>query len=299
MKTSVHVLKSNIPILAAIALLSMLASSCQSPAVTSGNSSNLKLSFRVMGTSSSSSASKMGTTSLSQTKKVIPPVSGIPARLLLPTASSLIVVLYPENSSLPMPTPQTVAIPSSGDEQVVSASFSDVPWGNYDLLAVAYDADKNPQFENAVENFAVSSSTSSATINLIPVNFTVVVPENYTYTFPLDTLTPGQAYSFAVATSSVLSDGTSYFHSIPSGSYEITSVDTSTFTAKLFVQNLDGSLIYSGDVSGSSISPASSGSSIYVTPSSDSTLTFVTFYYTGTTGASSDIVINNDYYYAP
>lgn len=142
-----------IPLVAAMMLVVLLAGACKGATVSSGSGSksDVALSFRVLGGAAASA---------SLSSKAI---SG----LILPSASKLTVSLTPVDSGLPTPDSQTVAISSTG-ASTVSVTFSDLELGEYAVKAVASDSSGAAQFQQSA-TLTVSESSTSATLNLVPV----------------------------------------------------------------------------------------------------------------------------------
>jgi hypothetical protein len=147
------------PLPAIMTLVAVLLCSCQAHSAggSSGNSSDLALKFKVMQLPSLES---------------VPGASSAPSKsvskLIMSTAKYMTVILEPMDSGNSLPIAQTVDIPSTSGEPVVTVTFSDVAWGKYTVSAVASDAGGNAQFgENSVID--VSGSTQAVSLTLTPV----------------------------------------------------------------------------------------------------------------------------------
>lgn len=245
-----------------IIIATVLTVSCQANSISSGSkSSDLKLSFKVLGLSTSTQNSSSATKAVS--------------KLLLSSASSLTVSLTPTDSSLTTPAAQTVAISGSG-ALTLSATFTDVEYGTYTVKAVASDSSGNAQFQQS-GTVTVSASTSAVTLNLVPANPTTVVN---LADYVMEGLAAGSVYMMEVP-ASLLSGGEYYIY------YYYGSTDN--FTA--YALNPDGSLNSSSSYSGGAFS--SSSSSIFtITPSSSSGPSYLILYNTSSSNLLGTVYIN-------
>jgi hypothetical protein len=268
-ETSVGFRKSCFPILVAAIFLSTLANSCQSPSISkgSGNTSDLKLSFKVLGLPSSVLSGASATKAVS--------------KLLLSSASSLTVSLTPIDSGLSTPSPQTVSISSSSEMQTISASFPAVELGSYTVKAVASNSSGVAQFQQS-STVDVTGSTALATLNLVPVNLDeslIGQSANGATGLPSLSLIAGSAYSYQIPRSMQYGD-----------SYELTFSTDSSITCGYFAQDEDGSLLISGMSSDSVFSQ--SPYYVNVTPATSSQYTYLTVYNSGSTDGILYITLN-------
>jgi hypothetical protein len=266
-------------------LVTLLASSCQGPSISSGSGdkADLNLSFSVLG----ASASKPGAA----------PSKSI-SRLILPTATELTVSLTPLDSGLGTPSPQVVPIPSSSGTQVISASFTGVELGKYTLKAVASDSSGKPQFQQS-STLTVSGTETSATIDLLPMSiYQEVATGEGEGSFYIDGLAiPARtAFSFRVLASVISAYG---WEGIPIGDYAIQlSVSSGSGELQFFSQDYDGSSMDQGRFDTEGTIYAASGSyvgypGLYVTPSSHTAPTFLTVYNSSDAEMSFNMVVNS------
>jgi hypothetical protein len=251
-------LSSPLSIASFLFLTAIVASSCMGPQLGSGKSSgdksDLSLSFRVLGVGASASV---------MTSKSI-------SALILPTASKLTVSLTPLDAGLSTPAPQVLPISSSSSTQVLSASFPDLEWGKYSIVALATDAGGNPQFQQS-STLNLSSSTSSVTLNLLPVitSSSPTYINNGNYFSNID-VGPKTSIGYEIPT--IALSGGSY--------YLVFYMDTSV-GLKFYAQDSDGTLIESGDVDSVgyiTTDTETSVSYVTITPSSSSVPSYLTLY---------------------
>jgi hypothetical protein len=187
---------------AAALLVAALACSCQSSIFSSGTDSgdktDVKLTFKVLGIDSSASSGSSASKSIS--------------RLILSTATTLTVSLTPLDSSLSTPAPQTVSI--TGGE-AVSVSFPDVEYGSYTISAVAYDSGGSAQFQQSA-TLTVTESTAAATLNLLPSFFDTTTITGTSCSLNLTGIASGEMRAYSVPTSMLSPGGT-----VPAGYYRL------------------------------------------------------------------------------
>jgi hypothetical protein len=267
-------------LIAALFLAAVIACACQSSRIGSGSTSDLELSFRVLGIGPSAQTG--------------PSASRSPSFLLLPTASTLTVSLTPLDSGLQTPAPQTISIPSSGGNPVLSVSFPDVEWGNYTISAVAANSSGQAQFRQS-STLTVSESTTAATLNLVPANVdtTKITGSGWSGTLSV-TIAPGEVFAYAVPTS-MLSNGSS----IPVNEYQFTVTYSMSMGSKVYALDADGKLLMSGDIDyGTSIvitggtSTFVSSSTVNIGPCSSSAPSFLIFY-NGSSSGPLQFSLNN------
>jgi hypothetical protein len=259
-----------------IALLaSLIACACQSASgAGSGNRADLKLSFNVLGASATTKSGSSASKSIS--------------RLLLSSASKLTVSLTPLDSGLATPDPQTAAIASSTDTQVVSVSFPAIEYGNYSIKAVASDSSGAAQFQRS-STVTVSESTPAVALTLVPANVDVTAVKSSVDTVLYQTVSPGASYTWSIPEAALSSSTNGLDGWIPIGQYRLSVLQG--LGLKIYAQNADGTLFLSGDIAddGSGypkiITSTDSSGSTNVAPSSSPS------YLTVFNSASSPIVV--------
>jgi uncharacterized repeat protein (TIGR02543 family) len=162
----------------------ILLFACSSPfhSPSSSSGTGLRLSFLIQGTSASTSAKG--------------------AKLLLPTVKTLTVALTPIDDWLPTPDAQTVAV--TGSSSVVSASFSKVQLGHYAVSARAFDSSGTLVFRQT-STVNLSSTTSSVTLNMVPVDVNTTDLQLATAQSYTGTLDAGSAKTWAIPAGATIS----------------------------------------------------------------------------------------------
>lgn len=203
---------TNIICLSFMVVIGLFFTACRSPLVIKSPSSDVSFSFIISGRANN----------LTQTNK-----SG--SRLILPTATTLMVSFVPLDKNLPIPEDQTQTILANTNQ--ASFEFTDIALGNYNLSAEALNENNQVVFNQSAE-IQVFSGNQSKTFCLIPVSidsagFTKLETASTT-TWSLDKLC---SKTFLIPQESA---GTPYH-------YYLASREGSSFL--VFGQNPDGSAI--------------------------------------------------------
>jgi hypothetical protein len=270
-------MRGRVPYLAIAAVLAAvaLAASCKGATISRGDSpsgtSDVQLSFRVMG---------LGPAAESGAAKSISP-------LLLPTASTLTVVLAPTDSGLPVPNPQTVPIGSTS----ATVTFEGLEFGEYEVAAVATDKIGTALFAGGA-TVTFSESKTKATLTLIPADIDSMTLGASVAASPNLMLDAGTIHTYLVMPTFV-SDGSEM---LPDGSYRPgyyeLSGGTSTGGIRFFVQKIDGTAIFDGVVEPSGMVTTSEGTSTYaLIPAPLEEPSLITFY------NDTASTISRDYYF--
>jgi hypothetical protein len=276
-----------LPLVSAVILLSLIACACQASSIVKGKdggaTSEVQLSFSVLGIFPSAQASTQSGPSLSRSI----------SRLILNSATTLTVSLTPLDTGLGTPPPQTVAISSGATS--ITASFTEVEYGDYTVKAVAADASGNPEFQQSAA-LTVGEASTSVTLNLVPaiVDTTTITGTSYSFSSgsPLASMVAGDMRIYAVPTSMLSSGGT-----VPAAHYRL-QVSYSFSIWPVYAVNSDGALLMSGATTASYGLTVSGGTSVfvpsnaaYVGPCSISSPSYLIFVY----GGSSYPYINLSY----
>jgi hypothetical protein len=212
--------------------------------------------------------------------------------LLLPTASTLTVVLAPTDSGLPVPNPQTVPIGSTS----ATVTFEGLEFGEYEVAAAATDEIGTALFAGGA-TVTFSESKTKATLDLIPLVYDMAMFSMDPYSQMRSITVAGGAADTYLLLPSIISEGG--INPIPAGAFEL-SFDMVYSPLKVFVQNADGTLLFSGDVAiGGAISKTGgtsggSGPIIAIFPASNSEPVFLTLYNSGTSGTNFYCYLNYD-----
>jgi hypothetical protein len=258
--------KSPISLVAAVLLAAILACACQGNTISSGDKTDVNLTFKVLGIDSSASSGSSASKSIS--------------RLILSTATTLTVSLTPLDSGLSTPAPQTVSITSG---ETVSVSFPDVEYGSYTISAVAYDSSGTAQFQQSA-TLTVSESTAAATLNLLPSFFDTTTITGTSYSLNLTGIASGEMRAYSVPTSMLSPGGT-----VPAGYYRLY-VSMSYSVYSVIALDNSGNLLMVGTTGNSVPTIATYGgtrivvdtSTVFVGPCSTSAPSYLIFVSSGT-----------------
>jgi hypothetical protein len=258
---------------AAALLVAAFSCACQGNTISSGDKTDVKLTFKVLGIDPSASSGSSASKSIS--------------RLILSTATTLTVSLTPLDTSLSTPAPQTVSI--TGGE-AVSVSFPDVEYGSYTISAVAYDSSGTAQFQQSA-TLTVSESTAAATLNLLPSFFDTTTITGSSSSLSLSTMAAGEMRVYAVPTSMLSAGGT-----VPAGYYKFL-VTMSYSVCTVIALDSSGTLLMSGATTATysinvygGTSTVVSSSTVYIGPCSTSAPSYLIFVNSG--GSSPTVLIN-------
>jgi hypothetical protein len=253
---------------AAVALIVavLLLGDCQGATLSSGSggSSDVRISFRVIGVEAPASASSVG-------------AAAGPSFFILASAETLTVTMTPQDPALAAPSPRVVAISSAGSDPSVSVSFPDLAWGSYTVSAEAADSGGVTQFQ-ASSVVEVGGDSTDVTLNLLPAVFDTTTIVSSPASFNLTTMAAGEMRVYAVPTNMLSPGGT-----VPAGYYRF-SVSMSYSVCQVYAIDSSGTLLlagattamYSIDVLGGT-SIVVNSSTVYVGPCSTSAPSYLIF----------------------